>query len=138
MNAQHVELCRRIERFQLDSSEAALPFSARLARENNWPTAYSQRVIAEYKRFTFLAVAAGHPVSPSEDVDQAWHLHLTFSENYWKVFCPQILGSPLHHHPTRREWENEFRPQIGTDGEWMGSRTNRTSQGRRFSPTRRL
>src|SRR6266850_4094181 len=101
MNAQHVGLWRRIEQFQLDSAEAALPFSARLARENNWPTAYAQRVIAEYKRFTFLAVAAGHPVSPSEDVDQAWHLHLTYSENYWKVFCPDILGKPFHHHPTK-------------------------------------
>jgi hypothetical protein len=88
MNAKHVELWRRIEQFQLDSPEAALPFSARLARENNWPSAYAQRVISEYKRFTFLAVVAGHPVSPSEDVDQAWHLHLTYSENYWKVFCP--------------------------------------------------
>jgi uncharacterized protein (TIGR04222 family) len=101
MNAQHVELWRRIEGFQLDSAEAALPFSARLARENNWSPAYAQRVITEYKRFTFLAVAAGHPVSPSEDVDQAWHLHLTYSENYWKVFCPEILGKPFHHQPTK-------------------------------------
>jgi uncharacterized protein (TIGR04222 family) len=101
MNAKHVELCRRIEQFQLDSPEVALPFSARLARENNWPSAYAQRVISEYKRFTFLAVVAGHPVSPSEAVDQAWHLHLTYSENYWKVFCPEILGKPFHHHPTK-------------------------------------
>jgi uncharacterized protein (TIGR04222 family) len=78
-----------------------LPFSARLARENNWSPAYAQRVIAEYKRFAFLAIAAGHPVSPSEDVDQVWHLHLTYSENYWKMFCPEILGQPFHHHPTR-------------------------------------
>ncbi len=101
MNAKHVELWQRLEQFQLDSAEAALPFSARLARENNWSPAYTQRVIAEYKRFAFLAAAAGHPVSPSEDVDQAWHLHLTYSENYWKVFCPGILGQPLHHQPTR-------------------------------------
>lgn len=101
MNAKHVELLRKLEQFQLDSPEASLPFSARLARENNWTPAYAQRVIAEYKRFAFLAVAAGHPVSPSEDVDQVWHLHLTYSENYWKVFCPEILGQPFHHHPTR-------------------------------------
>jgi uncharacterized protein (TIGR04222 family) len=101
MNAKHVELLQRLEKFQLDSPEASLPFSARLARENNWSPAYAQRVIAEYKRFAFLAVAAGHPVSPSEDVDQAWHLHLTYSINYWKVFCPEILGTPLHHQPTR-------------------------------------
>ena len=101
MNANHVELWRRLEQFQLDSPEAALPFSARLARENNWSLTHTQRVIQEYKRFAFLAVAAGHPVSPSEDVDQVWHLHLTYSENYWRVFCPEILGKPFHHHPTK-------------------------------------
>jgi hypothetical protein len=58
MNAKHVELLRKLEQFQLDSPEASLPFSARLARENNWPPAYANRVIAEYKRFAFLAVAA--------------------------------------------------------------------------------
>jgi len=101
MNTKHVELWERIEQFQLDSPEAILPFSARLARENNWTPGYARRVIAEYRRFAFLAVAAGHPVSPSEDIDQAWHLHLTYSENYWKVFCPEILGKPLHHQPTQ-------------------------------------
>lgn len=101
MKTNHVELWKRLEQFQLDSPEAALPFSARLARENNWSAAYSQRVIAEYKRFAFLAVAAGHPVSPSEDVDQAWHLHLTYSQSYWRVFCPSVLQTSLHHQPTQ-------------------------------------
>src|ERR1700743_1808484 len=101
MNTKHVELLRKLEQFQLDSPEASFPFSARLARENDWSPAYARQVINEYKRFSFLAVAAGHPVSPSEDVDQAWHLHLTYSENYWRVFCPEILGHPFHHHPTR-------------------------------------
>ena len=101
MNATHVELMQRLEQFQLDSPEASLPFSARLARENNWTPAYTRRVLAEYKRFAFLAVAAEHPVSPSEDVDQAWHLHLTYSGNYWKTFCPLVLGKALHHEPTQ-------------------------------------
>src|SRR5690348_15044184 len=101
MNANHVELWRRLEQFQLDSPGSSIPFSARLARENNWTMAFSKRAITEYKRFAFLAVAAGHPVSPSEAVDQVWHLHLSYSENYWKEFCPQILRTELHHHPTR-------------------------------------
>ena len=101
MNAKQVELWQRIERFQVDATEASLPFSARLAKENRWSAEFTRRVIEEYKRFAFLAVAAGHPASPSETVDQAWHLHLTYSENYWKVFCPTVLETPLHHHPTR-------------------------------------
>ncbi len=40
-------------------------------------------------------------MTPSDAVDQAWHLHLTYSRDYWQVFCPQILGADLHHGPTQ-------------------------------------
>ena len=80
--------------------DAALTFAARLARENGWTLAAAERVIGEYKRFCYLAVRAGHPVTPSDAVDQAWHLHLTYSRDYWERFCPQVLGSALHHGPT--------------------------------------
>lgn len=101
MNTNHAELLQRLKQFDLDSPESTFPFSSRLAKENLWSPAYARRVIEEYKRFTFLAVAAGHPVSPSEDVDQAWHLHLTYSQNYWRVFCPEVLRQPFHHQPTK-------------------------------------
>lgn len=80
--------------------DAALSFAARLARENGWSESQAERVIGEYKRFCFLAVTAGHEVTPSDAVDQAWHLHLTYSRDYWERFCPEILGRPLHHGPT--------------------------------------
>src|SRR3569623_361486 len=79
---------------------AELSFAARLGRENGWSAAYADRVIAEYKRFCFLAVTVGHEVTPSDAVDQAWHLHLTYSRDYWERFCPEVLGCPLHHGPT--------------------------------------
>jgi hypothetical protein len=79
---------------------AALPFAERLARDNGWRRAHTERVIEEYRRFAFLAVTAGHPVTPSDAVDQAWHLHLTYSRDYWERFCPQVLGRPLHHGPS--------------------------------------
>ncbi len=101
MNTKQAELLQRLEKFSPDSADAAFPFSSRLAKENQWSLAYTNRVIAEYKRFAFLSVEAGHPVSPSEDVDQVWHLHLTYSQSYWKDFCPEILQTPLHHSPTR-------------------------------------
>jgi uncharacterized protein (TIGR04222 family) len=91
----------RIEAFKLDAPGASFPFSKRLAKENGWSTEYTRRVIAEYKRFAFLYAAAGHPVSPSEDVDQAWHLHMLYSENYWDEFCGKTLGRPLHHQPNQ-------------------------------------
>lgn len=80
--------------------DAALSFTARLARENGWSPAYAERVIGEYKKFCFLAVTGDREVTPSDAVDQAWHLHLTYSRDYWERFCPDVLGRPLHHGPT--------------------------------------
>jgi uncharacterized protein (TIGR04222 family) len=102
MTSDQAELLQRILTFDIDGSDAnALPFAARLARENGWSRAYADRVIAEYKRFVFLAVTSGKPVCPSEDVDAAWHLHLTYTRSYWKRFCDGVLGRPLHHEPTK-------------------------------------
>jgi hypothetical protein len=101
MNSQQVELYQRLQAFSFDQLDAQLPFSKRLARDNRWSLEYTQRVIEEYKKFTFLAVVAGHPVTPSDQVDQVWHLHLTYTRSYWQEFCPKVLQMPLHHEPTR-------------------------------------
>lgn len=85
----------------LDDLDAQLPFSQRLARENGWDRDYALRVIEEYKRFLYLSAAQVTPVTPSDQVDQAWHLHLTYSEHYWNLLCKYVLGGPLHHTPTR-------------------------------------
>src|SRR6478672_7999231 len=86
--------------YRIGPEDAALPFEARLARENGWSAARAARVLGEYKRFCFLAATAGHEVTPSDAVDQAWHLHLTYSRDYWERFCPEVLGRKLHHQPT--------------------------------------
>jgi uncharacterized protein (TIGR04222 family) len=100
MKPEYVELWERIKHFELDLPGVEFPFSARLAKENEWSREFSERVIEEYRRFAFLAVVAGHPASPSDTVDQVWHLHLTCTKSYWKEFCGEVLGMPLHHHPT--------------------------------------
>jgi hypothetical protein len=94
------ELLMRLESFELDEAAAAFPFSARLARENGWSRGFARRVVGEYKRFVWLAMRAGHPVTPSEEVDEAWHLHLCYTRSYWDGMCRGILGKPLHHGPT--------------------------------------
>lgn len=101
MELEQAQLYQRLQTFCLDDSNAVFPFSKRLARENRWSVQYAQRVIAEYKKFAFLAVVAGHPVTPSDQVDQVWHLHLLYTYSYWEEFCPKILQTPLHHGPTR-------------------------------------
>jgi hypothetical protein len=94
-------LYRRIQQFSFDDGPVAYPFHCRLAKDNNWSSGYTARVITEYRRFTLLAISAGHPVSPSDQVDQAWHLHLLHTESYWDRFCGETLGRPLHHQPTK-------------------------------------
>jgi uncharacterized protein (TIGR04222 family) len=101
MDYQHMELYSRIQSFSLDQSNTQLSFSRRLARDNGWSIDYALRVIDEYKKFVFLAVAVGHPVTPSDQVDQVWHLHLSYTRSYWQEFCPKILQTTLHHDPTR-------------------------------------
>ncbi len=90
----------KLEGFQLDDKNAVLDFSTRLAGENGWSRAYTAFVIQEYKRFLLLAVHAGHPVTPPDAVDQAWHLHLVYTRSYWGALCRDTLGRPLHHGPT--------------------------------------
>ncbi|UUO09018.1 hypothetical protein M4951_12040 [Blastopirellula sp. J2-11] len=101
MNEDQRELWRKIERFSIDEGDEQLTFARRLARENGWSLRFAERVVEEYKRFVFLAMASGHRVTPSEQVDQAWHLHLVYSRSYWERMCQQVLGKPLHHGPTK-------------------------------------
>ena len=101
LNTAQQELWNQINAFDIDNGPAAFPFAARLARDNGWHPVFAARVIAEYKKFVFLAMSAGHPVTPSEHVDQAWHLHLTYTRSYWERLCRDVLPRPLHHDPTR-------------------------------------
>lgn len=98
---QQRELWTRLQGFDLDEPGASLDFSKRLARENGWTHDFAKRVVEEYKRFLFLAMSAGHPVTPSDEVDQAWHLHLVYTRSYWNELCADVLRRPLHHGPTR-------------------------------------
>jgi len=93
------DLWERLSKLQLDSPGAAFPFSRRLARDNGWSRAFALRAIEEYKRFAYLATVAGREVTPSDEVDQVWHLHLTYTRHYWGPFT-EVLGAPLHHGPT--------------------------------------
>ena len=94
-------LWKRLVAFELDNIGDALSFTQRLARENGWQLGFAQRVVEEYRRFLFLALRAGHSVTPSDEVDQAWHLHLVYSRSYWDELCTQVLQHRLHHGPTR-------------------------------------
>lgn len=99
MSAAQQALYARIERYSFDAPDVPMPYSRRLAEREGWSDAYTSAVIAEYRRFAFLAMSSGHVATPSKAVDAAWHLHLEYTREYWDVFCGQVLGAPLHHTP---------------------------------------
>lgn len=101
MKKDEKQLWQKIEGFRLDDPEAGFQFSARLARENGWSLKYSHRVIAEYKKFIFMCCVSESGVTPSDPVDQAWHLHLTFTKSYWQDLCRDTIGKEIHHNPTK-------------------------------------
>src|SRR4051794_29247128 len=88
------DLRARLQAFTPDEPGVVFPFSARLAREQGWTRAQAERVVREYLRFVYLAATAGHPVTPSKMVDEAWHLHLTYTRGYWDELCGRVLGMP--------------------------------------------
>jgi hypothetical protein len=95
------DLWEKIRHFELDAPAVAFSFTDRLARENGWPLDYALRAGLEYKKFMFLLCVAPHPLTPSDQVDQVWHLHLIHTRSYWIDFCQNTLGQPMHHGPTQ-------------------------------------
>lgn len=91
MTAAEHPLWTQLRDYRVGPADAALSFEARLARENGWSAAHADAVMDEYRRFLFLAMTAGHRAVPSEAVDQAWHLHLTYSRDYWDRLCGEML-----------------------------------------------
>ena len=95
------DIYSRIQSYALDDPSHEMGFVWHLMRLTSWSRECCLRAMEEYKKFVFLAAVAGHPVVPSDQVDQVWHLHLLDSEAYWGDFCPNVLGLKLHHHPAR-------------------------------------
>ena len=88
INSEQKQLFVKIRDFALDKPGTKFTFSQPLAQENDWSIKYTNRVVNEYKKFAFLAVVSGHIVTPSEQVDRAWRLHLTYTHSRWEEFCP--------------------------------------------------
>lgn len=99
--AKYSRLWEQIDSFELDDPSASFSFSDRLARENDWSLEFALRAIVEYKKFVFLVNITQTPLTPSDEIDQVWHLHLLYTESYWLEMCEGILGRQMHHGPTK-------------------------------------
>ena len=100
LDSRQRALRERLESFAIGRGDEPASFARRLARENAWTLSHAERVIREYLRFVFLCAESGHACTPSDAVDQAWHLHLVYTWSYWNELCP-LLRYPLHHGPTK-------------------------------------
>jgi hypothetical protein len=100
-NKTQQELWDKISEFSLDNPNASFSFSKRLARENGWTNTFSNKVIDEYKKFLYLSVISGKSLTPSDEVDQVWHLHMIYTDSYWNDLCKNTLGIKFHHGPTK-------------------------------------
>lgn len=109
MNQSEKTTWEVLQSFQIDNESSKLKFSDRLARENGWTKEFAIQTIEEYKKFVFLAKHAGHPVTPSLEVDEAWHLHMIYTRSYWLDMCISI-SFQLHHGPTKggRQEDEKF------------------------------
>ena len=87
--------------FSIGDPSDPLTFTRRLANDNGWDINFANRCVTEYKKFLYLASLSPLPLTPSDEVDQVWHLHLTYTHSYWHQLCGEVLPEPLHHHPTR-------------------------------------
>ncbi|MFZ3481897.1 glycine-rich domain-containing protein [Sphingomonas sp. 3-13AW] len=93
------EVASLLQKMTIVDPAARIDFIGKLAKENRWSRDYAKEVYAEYLRFLLMAWYSPTMVVPSQDVDRAWHLHLTHTKHYWGVLCGTILGRPLHHEP---------------------------------------
>jgi len=75
-------------------------FIDKLMKTHDWSFSETIKTIEEYKRFIYLATITSRPVTPSKKVDDVWHLHLTFSRDYWDEFCNKVIGKQIHHNPS--------------------------------------
>lgn len=98
---QHTDLWNRIRDFAMDDPQAKYKYSDKLAQHNGWSKDYTNRVIEEYKKFIFLCAILPGGASPSKPIDEAWHLHLTYTHSYWRGLCAGVLGKEIHHYPSK-------------------------------------
>lgn len=101
MSNEEQILWSKIRSFQIDEFGTTFPFVRRLANENGWKIDYANRVVEEYKKFIFLCTVGKTMVTPSDPVDQAWHLHMIYTNSYWNKLCKETLNKQIHHNPTK-------------------------------------
>ena len=69
----------------------------RTIRVHGWNDERANTAVFEYRKLLVLAKLGVHVV-PGKDIDEIWHSHILFSQNYAKD-CNEFFGYFLHHKP---------------------------------------
>jgi hypothetical protein len=98
-------------------------FEHNLRKIGDWTDEDSVRITKAYRRFLYLKALNVGPITPPKWIDEAWHLHLGFTENY--AALKGAVGKPLQHRTDLSEsqrvdayalgrslWENEFDTKV--------------------------
>ena len=65
-----------------------------------WQHDLAQTCQELYKRFLWLMVIHPNtPIVPTRDIDEFWHNHILYTENYTKD-CNALFGRYIHHVPS--------------------------------------
>ena len=59
---------------------------------------YAEAILREAKRMLLLRCIRKHPVTPSVEIDDAWHEMILFTR-FYQTFCDFLGGGFLHHDP---------------------------------------
>jgi len=70
----------------------------RVAKEHGYSTKDATNLVKEAKRMLYLSIVTDKPISPSQDVDRAWHEMLMFTR-FYRSFA-EFIGGFIHHDPT--------------------------------------
>lgn len=108
MTEAQKEIWDKIKNFEIDDINSSFTFTNRLSRENDWSIEYALRTILEYKKFIFLITISDFPQTPSDQIDQVWHLHLLYTESYWIDLCKNTINKSIHHGPTKGSEEKSM------------------------------
>ena len=68
----------------------------------------TEKYVEEYIRFLTLIYFSNTTLTPSEEVDQVWHVHQALTLEYEK-FCDEIFGKFISHSPSTGGLENNER-----------------------------
>lgn len=91
----------KIRYFQFDEPGDSYKFADRLASENRWKHSFAVGAVEEYKKFIFLLCFSKNPLTPSDEVEQVWRMHLLYTKNYWTLWCKETLEKEIHYSPPK-------------------------------------